>query len=949
MRNRTGDSVAPDGSRRPLTGRPTSAHAWPFTGREETLTGLASLLTGPGPRVLLLTGPAGVGKTRLVRELLAGPARPTARVLTAPATESTRRIPFGALAHLLPATLPPSGGRSNLLRVLADGLLTAASTPDPNDPDRNAPDPKVPAPDLDPDAPDPDPYPPYAPDHGAMAPAATIPVLQVDDAQLLDEGSAALLLHLAVRRTLRIVLTARSGAPLPDAVDTMTRSGYARRWELPPLTAGSIGLLLERALGGPVETSTTHLLWQHSGGNVLWLQQLVEAGTAAGTLTDTAGVWQCTGPLDPGTELTALVERRIGRLRPAVRRAAELLALGEPLGSTELEHLVGPAVLDELHHHSLATGENNGRRARIRLAHPLYGEVLRRRMPAHRRRRHCRELADALQRTGMRRRADPARIGGWRLASGDHSDPALLLSAADHAVLTMDFTLAAELAQAACAAGGGTPARRVLAVALGHGGHGVEAEQIHRGLPQSVLPEREQLRSVQLRAANMYLTLDRPTDAVDLLRRGEEALHDEEARAELAALQALLLAVQADWPGYTAAVERAGRRPRPGPGTRVRLQYAAWVHAFCHGRTTSALTLLKSALRLPGEDDIPMLGAGLMSWLVTVQAYAGQLDEAGTTAATEYRRARESGWVATQGAWQFYLGRVAARRGALHTARKHMRDACAVLRDDSTWGQLGLMLGEWAVVEAQLGDTAGAESLLDRAHLARVESYRCFHTPSLRMARPWILAARGRPADAARQALLAAQGAREQATPLWEAELLHLPVRLGRPAGTATRLAALAAGGEAPHLALYAEHAAALAAQDAPALERAAAGFDATGMRLHAAEATAQAAGLWSRRGADTRAQRAADLCHRLTLACEGTMTPAVLACWTPGLTERERDVARLAAAGHTSRQIAAWLGVTVRTVDNHLHRVYRKTGVTGRSQLATVLTAPPTGGAPDG
>ncbi|QDY76173.1 helix-turn-helix transcriptional regulator [Streptomyces qinzhouensis] len=917
MRNRTGDSVTVDGSPRPTAGRLTSAHSWPFTGREDTLTELTPLLTGSEPYTLLLTGPAGVGKTRLVQELLAGPARPTARVLTAPATESTRGIPFGALAHLLPAALPASGGRSNLLRALADGLIEAAGDTDLN---------------------------------GADPGPGSEPVLQVDDTQLLDEGSAALLLHLAVRRNLRIVLTARSGVPLPDAVDAMVRGGYARRLELPPLTADSIGLLLERALGGPVESSTAQMLWQYSGGNVLWLQQLVEAGTAAGTLTDTTGVWQRNGPLDPGTELSGLVERRIGRLRPAVRRAAELLALGEPLGSAELEHLVGPAVLDELDHHGLATGESDGRRAQIRLAHPLYGEVLRQRMPAHRRRRHCRELADAVQRTGMRRRADPARIGGWRLAAGDRSDPALLLSAADHAVLTMDFTLAAELARAACAAGGGTPARRVLAVALGHGGQGIQAEQVHSGLPQSVLPEREQLRSLQLRAANMYLTLDRPADAVDLLRRGEEGLRDEEARAEVAALQAVLLAVQADWPGYTAAVERAHRSPRPGPGTRLRLRYAALVHAFCHGRTESALTLLESALpMLPGEDDIPMLGAGLMGWRATVQAYAGRLDEAGATAATEYRRARESGWVGSRGAWQFYLGRVAARRGALRTARKHMRDACAVLRDDSTWGQQGLLLGEWAVVEAQLGDTAGAESLLDRAHLARMESYRCFHIPALRMAQPWILAARGRRAEAVRQALLAAEGAREQTIPLWEAELLHLPVRLGRPAGVAARLATLATEGDAPHLALYAEHAAALGTRDAAAMERVLAGFDAAGMRLHAAETAAQAARLWSRRGEDTRAQRAADHCHRLTVACEGTKTPAVLDGWTPGLTERERDVARLAAAGHTSREIATSLGVAVRTVDNHLHRVYRKTGVKGRTQLAAMLTATHPEGTPNG
>lgn len=43
---------------------------------------------------------------------------------------------------------------------------------------------------------------------------------------------------------------------------------------------------------------------------------------------------------------------------------------------------------------------NHGRRTRLRPAHPLYGEVLRRGCPPHRQRRRCRELAAAVERTG---------------------------------------------------------------------------------------------------------------------------------------------------------------------------------------------------------------------------------------------------------------------------------------------------------------------------------------------------------------------------------------------------------------------------------------------------------------------------------------------------------------------------------------------------------------------
>ena len=55
-------------------------------------------------------------------------------------------------------------------------------------------------------------------------------------------------------------------------------------------------------------------------------------------------------------------------------------------------------------------------------------------------------------------------------------------------------------------------------------------------------------------------------------------------------------------------------------------------------------------------------------------------------------------------------------------------------------------------------------------------------------------------------------------------------------------------------------------------------------------------------------------------------------------LTGREREVARLAAAGRTSPEIAETLFLSVRTVDTHLHRVYRKLQVEGRHQLAEAL-----------
>ncbi|WP_181775399.1 helix-turn-helix domain-containing protein, partial [Amycolatopsis pittospori] len=60
------------------------------------------------------------------------------------------------------------------------------------------------------------------------------------------------------------------------------------------------------------------------------------------------------------------------------------------------------------------------------------------------------------------------------------------------------------------------------------------------------------------------------------------------------------------------------------------------------------------------------------------------------------------------------------------------------------------------------------------------------------------------------------------------------------------------------------------------------------------------------------------------------------------GLTEAERMVAALAARGHTNRQIADTLVITISTVEQHLTRIYRKLRVQRRAELKPLLWAEP-------
>jgi len=71
---------------------------------------------------------------------------------------------------------------------------------------------------------------------------------------------------------------------------------------------------------------------------------------------------------------------------------------------------------------------------------------------------------------------------------------------------------------------------------------------------------------------------------------------------------------------------------------------------------------------------------------------------------------------------------------------------------------------------------------------------------------------------------------------------------------------------------------------------------------------------------------------------CPGARTPAMRDAATVHLTPREREVAELVAGGRTSRESAATLGVSVRTVENLLQRVYMKLGIQDRASLSDVI-----------
>ena len=55
-----------------------------------------------------------------------------------------------------------------------------------------------------------------------------------------------------------------------------------------------------------------------------------------------------------------------------------------------------------------------------------------------------------------------------------------------------------------------------------------------------------------------------------------------------------------------------------------------------------------------------------------------------------------------------------------------------------------------------------------------------------------------------------------------------------------------------------------------------------------------------------------------------------------PELTDRENEILKLIADGLTNRQISCNLSISESTVENHIHHIYEKLGISNRVQAAT-------------
>jgi DNA-binding NarL/FixJ family response regulator len=136
-------------------------------------------------------------------------------------------------------------------------------------------------------------------------------------------------------------------------------------------------------------------------------------------------------------------------------------------------------------------------------------------------------------------------------------------------------------------------------------------------------------------------------------------------------------------------------------------------------------------------------------------------------------------------------------------------------------------------------------------------------------------------------------------------------------------------------------HAAAVLTADPAELLAAAEQLAKIGTEHAAGEVAARAAALAAEQGLHALASRAARVSERWRARCEGAIRLAVVPA-TPAakLSPRQEEIAGLAAAGATAAGIAEQLGLSTRTVENHLQAAYERLGVNRRADLAEALGA---------
>ena len=218
-----------------------------------------------------------------------------------------------------------------------------------------------------------------------------------------------------------------------------------------------------------------------------------------------------------------------------------------------------PDVIEDVEARGFVSVTQDRRRCELRLAHPLYAEVVRSTMPTLRRRKLLLDAADRITAYGARRRDDSLRIATWRLDGDGHADPELLVRAARIARAGARLRPGRPVGAGGARPGGGRRGRRyLLGEALYETAGFDDADEVLAGAEVSAGSDHRRMLASLARAKNLFWGRLDPPAAIAVLDAAIGAVADP--------------AIATSWPS-------SGRRSPSSTGARpmASMSSARWV------------------------------------------------------------------------------------------------------------------------------------------------------------------------------------------------------------------------------------------------------------------------------------------------------------------------------------------------------------------------------------
>ena len=859
-----------------------------LVGREDALAELVnSLASGSGAVVV---GPAGIGKTALIRAAAADPAF---HVVNIRGSSVSGKTPFGALAWLISELSENAASRpEQLLRELETHMAERAG--------------------------------------GKRV------LLLLDKVEYLDDWTGMAVAQLVRRSGAGVLATAEAfSESAPDLLALWTE-GLLHRVDLGILEMEQTRELMQNILGGRVSSIAAQSMQRHSGGYPQLVSLLTQEQADEGCLVPHDGIWGLAKPLVFSGRVAELITARLRRLPPVERSLVQLLALSSELPMSIVLKLFPAETVDALEEARVLELSDQG----IRLASRGTASAIAAAIPPGR----SRELWEAVSALVDPAKLAPSaaiRFARWTLAcqGGLAAETALraarLSTASDDPESALEFIRAvpAELR---------SPAMLLEEVlALEESGNYPAALGIVERLPAAPDPDQpEPWMELMLQKAFLLQIMPHCGEAGDVLDRISAAVETVRGDASRAAWRARIvlkrssLAIDRGQPGLVPAELAALVSDRSlNPASRLQAIVLQAQFLALTGNGEELLTLVQPFREeFRGSYGTNSLDAVHIRMFEALAA-AGEHTLAEQLAANLADGANRRAFRGSAG--DVANGLIHALAGRQDSALAALSSAVSQIRLQDPYDVLPLVQILSAHVLALRGDEEAAER---EAAAAGEFKFRPQELMSLIAHALWLEAqwAGDRPRLCAELRSLARSSLERGMVPI-TLHCLAAATRYGDPAAARELAAAAARATGRWARALYC-FGAGHEQENAALLLECAETAGQLGNELLCNSAAQAALRLLDGRTDDdsrTRARNALTLEHnsfrKLRLA--NTVSECM-----KGLTPFEGDLARRAAGAATRKEMSEDLHLSPRTIDWHLGKIFDKLHVSGRTELREVL-----------